>query len=122
MAAAERQAEASKAQRLIAGFIAAAGAAGIAPEPLEARLLSGRRVKTDRRGWYLRRDHSIAVGEDGCYYQLVVPGGLRERLRGVQLRQSPPPLVIGRGGKDGETGDLRFFLDRILTERGSPAP
>jgi hypothetical protein len=122
MAAAERQAEASKAQRLIDEFVAAAGAAGIAPGPLEARLLSGHRVKTDRRGWYLRRDHSIAIGEDGGYYQLVVPGGLRERLRGVQLRPSPPPLVIGRGGKDGETGDLRFFLDRILTERGSPAP
>jgi hypothetical protein len=122
LAAGERQAEASRAQRLIDDFVAAAEQAGIPPVPLEARLLTGQRVKTDRRGWYLRRNRSIAIGEDGGYYQLLVPGGLRERLRGVRLHPSPPPLVIGRGGKDGETGDLRFFLDRILTEGRPPAP
>jgi hypothetical protein len=83
--------------------------------PLEARLLSGHAVRTDRQGWYLRVDRSVAIGTDGGYYQLVVPGGWRERIRGVRLSPSPPPMVIGRGGKDGETGDLTFFLNRVLT-------
>ena len=121
LAAAERQVEAARAQRLIDAFLAAARAAQIPTVALEARLLSGRLVKTDRRGWYLRHDRSIAVGEDGGYYQLLVPGGLRERLRGIHLQPSPPPLVVGRGGKDGESEDLSFFLDRILTER-TPTP
>jgi len=41
---------------------------------------------------------------------LTVPGGLRERFTGVKLMPSPPPLIIGRGGKDGESGDLAEFL------------
>lgn len=115
LAAGARRAEAAKAQQLIDRFVEAAGQAGVAPVPLEARLLSGQVVRTDRQGWYLRVDRSVAIGTDGGYYQLVVPGGWRERLRGVRLTPSPPPMVIGRGGKDGETGDLSFFLDRILT-------
>ncbi len=116
LAAGARQAEAARAQRLIDDFLVAVRAAGIPAVPLQARLFSGRQVGTDRRGWYLRRNRSVAVGEDGGYYLLTVPGGLRERVRGVRLRPSPPPLVVGRGGKDGETAELRFFLDRILTE------
>jgi hypothetical protein len=27
----------------------------------------------------------------------------------------PPPLIVGKGGRDGETGDLQEFLDRILS-------
>jgi hypothetical protein len=115
LAAGARRAEAAKAQRLIDEFVEAAGRAGIPPVPLEARLLSGHAVRTDRQGWYLRVDRSVAIGTDGGYYQLVVPGGWRERIRGVRLSPSPPPMVIGRGGKDGETGDLTFFLNRVLT-------
>jgi len=114
LAAGARRAEAARAQQLIDEFVEAVRRAGIAAEPLRARLLSGHQVKTDRSGWYLRRDHSIAIGTDGGYYQLVVPGGLTERFRGVRLQPSPPPLVIGRGGKDGETGDLKFFLDKRI--------
>lgn len=120
LAAGERQAEAAKAQRLIDDFLVAVRAAGIPAVPLQARLLSGPLVRTDRRGWYLRRNRSVAVGEDGGYYLLTVPGGVRERLRGARLQPSPPPLVVGRGGKDGETAELRFFLSRVLAE-GRPA-
>jgi len=116
LAAGARRAEAARAQRLIDDFVAEAVRRGVPAVPLQARLLSGQLVRTDRTGWYLRRDHSIAIGTDGGYYQLLVPGGLRERLRGVRLQPSPPSLVIGRGGKDGETGDLSFFLDRVLAE------
>ncbi|MDR0284933.1 MAG: hypothetical protein LBI33_08605 [Propionibacteriaceae bacterium] len=106
--------ESAQAQRLVDGFVAAAQAADVPAVELRARTLDGVVVKTNVRGWYIRNDHSVAIGVDGGYYQLTVPGGFMARLRGVQLRPSPPPLVVGRGGKDGETGDLQDFLDRAL--------
>lgn len=109
-AADRKRAEAQAAQRLIDGFVADAEAAGVAPEPLRASLLSGSEVKTDRTGWYLRKNRSVAIGTDGGYYLLTVPGGWRERLRGVHLTPSPPPLIVGEGGRDGETGPLSDFL------------
>ena len=85
-------------------------------EPLRAELYSGQRVKTDKTGWYLRKNESVAVGTDGGYYILTVPGGLKERVRGVKLKPSPPPLIVGKGGRDGETGDLSEFLQRRLEQ------
>ncbi len=106
--------EAAQAQQLIDAFLVEATAADLPAVALQARTLDGHTVKTDIRGWYLRNDHSVAVGTDGHYYQLTVPGSFMARLRGVRLQPTPPPLVVGRGGKDGETGDLRDFLDRAL--------
>jgi hypothetical protein len=119
LAAASGRHESDKAQVLIDGFIAKAMELGIAPEPLRARTFAGTEVKTDKVGWYIRKNRSIAVGTDGGYYQLTVPGtgGLVERLRGVKLSATPPPLVVGRGGRDGETGDLSEFLDRVLAQK-----
>lgn len=116
LAAGDRRAEAARAQRLIDDFVRAAQEAGIQPVPLRARLFSGASVKTDMHGWYLRRNKSIAIGTDAGYYYLIVAGGLVERFRGVRLAASPPPLVVGRGGRDGETGDLSGFLQRRLAE------
>ncbi len=110
LAAAQERGESLQAQKLIDGFVAQARARGIAPEPLRATLFDGRAVKTDQRGWYLRRNHSLAIGEEGSYYVLTVPGGWRERFTGVKLTPSPPPLVIGKGGRDGESGSLTDFL------------
>ena len=67
---------------------AEAQARGIAPEPLRATLYGGQAVKTDKTGWYLRKNQSLAIGEDGAYYVLTVPGGLRERISGVRLKPS----------------------------------
>jgi hypothetical protein len=114
LAAAQARGESREAQKLIDEFVAAAKAKGIAPHPLRATLYSGQSVKTDKVGWYIRKNESIAVGEDGSYYVLTVPGGLRERFTGVKLQPSAPPLVIGKGGKDGESGDLIDFLNRRL--------
>jgi hypothetical protein len=114
LAAAQERGESIQAQKLINEFLAAAKAKGIAPHPLRATLYSGQSVKTDKIGWYLRKNHSVAVGDDGRYYVLIVPGGLRERLSGAKLQPTPPPLVVGRGGKDGETGDLAKFLQLRL--------
>lgn len=102
--------EAARAKVLIDHFLKEAEAAGLAPRPLKARTLDGHSVKTDKVGWYLRTNHSVAVDVDGNYYSLVVPGGWKERLRGVKLQPTLTPLVIGRGGRDGETGDLKEFL------------
>ncbi|CAA9312066.1 MAG: hypothetical protein AVDCRST_MAG61-1849 [uncultured Friedmanniella sp.] len=110
LAAAHERGESLQAQKLIDGFVAEARARGLAPEPLRATLLTGQSVKTDKVGWYLRKNRSLAIGEDGNYYVLTVPGGLRERLSGAKLQPTPPPLVIGKGGRDGESGSLADFL------------
>ncbi len=116
LAQGQQRAESVKAQRLIDEFVASARDRGLAPEPLRARLPGGAEVKTDKSGWYLRQDRSVAIGEGGEYYVLIVPGGLAERLRGARLVGSPPPLVVGRGGPDGEAGDLAEFLSRRLAQ------
>ena len=110
LAAAQARGESREAQKLIDEFVAGAKAKGMAPHPLRATLYGGQSVKTDKVGWYIRKNESIAIGEDGGYYVLTVPGGLRERFTGVKLTRSAPPLVIGRGGKDGESGDIADFL------------
>ena len=110
LAAAQERGESLQAQKLIDAFIVEARARGIASEPLRATLLTGQSVKTDQVGWYLRKNRSLAIGEDGNYYVLTVPGGLRERLSGARLQPTPPPLIVGKGGRDGETGSLSDFL------------
>lgn len=106
--------ESKVAQGLIDEFVAEAERRGVEPGPLRATLLSGHSVKTDKTGWYLRKNHSLAIGIDGSYYQLTIMGGLAERLRGAKLTATPPPIYVGSGGKDGETGDLTDFLERVL--------
>jgi len=110
LAANADRAESKRAQVLIDRFVLDAKAQGIKPQPLRANLYSGQNVKTDKTGWYLRKNRSLAIGEDGSYYVLTVPGGFRERLTGVKLKPSPPPLIVGKGGRDGESGDLAEFL------------
>ena len=110
LAAAQARGESREAQKLIDEFVSAAKVKGIAAHPLRASLYGGQSVKTDKLGWYIRKNESIAVGEDGSYYVLTVPGGWRERFTGVKLTPSPPPLVVGRGGRDGESSELVDLL------------
>jgi hypothetical protein len=119
LAASSSRHESERAQVLIDAFVMKAMELGIAPEPLRASTFSGAEVKTDKVGWYIRKNRSIAVGTDGGYYMLTVPGGsgLLDRLRGVRLKPTPPPMVVGRGGRDGETGDLTEFLERVLEQK-----
>ena len=116
LAAAAARAEALAAQEQLDAFVARLSSLGVAPEPLQATLLSGARVKTDQLGWYLNKARTLAVAPDGRYYQLVTSGGPLARFTGVKLRPAAPTLVIGRGGRDGETGDLADFLDRPLLD------
>jgi hypothetical protein len=118
LAASTERAEAVTAQAHIDRFLAAAEARGLVPEPLRAITLAGKSVKTDRVGWYLNAARSVAVGVDGSFYRLVVPGSFRDRIRGVELQPSAPPLVIGLGARDGESGDLTGFLVAALEAYG----
>lgn len=106
--------EAVAAQVLIDEFVASARAQGLAPVPLKATTLDGHVVKTDKTGWYLRQNKSIAIDVDGGYHTLTVPGGWKERFKGVQLPGTQPSLTVGKGGRDGETGTLREFLGWVL--------
>lgn len=116
LAEAAARAEARAAQVQLDGFVATMQARGLAPEPLRATLLNGRRVKTPLTGWYLNKAQSVAVGVDGSFYQLVVPGSGVARFTGVTPEPAQPVLEIGRGGKDGETGSLADFLVRAIAE------
>lgn len=114
LAAAVANAEAVAAQPQLDAFVAEATARGLAPEPLQATLLSGRRVRTPVRGWYLNAARTIAVGERAEFYNLVTAGSALARFTGVTLEPARPVTEIGRGGRDGETGPLADFLERAL--------
>jgi len=110
-----RDSESAKASVLIEAFAREALAAGVLPERLTARAYAGRAtLRTNVSGWYIKRDHSVAVGTDGKFYLLHAPGGLRERLTGVTLEPSPPPLELGRGARDGESMPLAESLQKRL--------
>ncbi|MEV7974310.1 hypothetical protein [Cellulomonas sp. NPDC089187] len=112
---ARQQAESQRARELIREFVAQARERGVAPEPLRAQGYGGRgSFRTGINGWYLRRDRTVAVGADGEFYVLTVPGSVAARWRGVQVQPQDPPLVIGAGGKDGESLDLPIALARVL--------
>lgn len=114
----EKQAgETAVARELIAAFVERARARGVEPEPLQARDYSGNGpYRTGLRGWYVRANRSAAVGEDGLFYVLTVAGGLRARLAGSRPEPSNPPLVLGKGGRDGESIDMRDALARVVPE------
>lgn len=117
MSAGDGRIEAARAQQLIDEFVVKAREQGLEPVPLKATTFEGKQVRTDKEGWYLRRNHTLAIGTDGSYYQLVVPAPTFAWLRGVKLRPTPPSLQVGRGGRDGETGDLAEFLQWTLEGR-----
>lgn len=112
---ARRRAESDRARELIRVFVADAAARGVDPVPLRATGYGGRgRFRTPLLGWYLRRDETVAVGTDGEFYVLTVPTSVQARLRGVRPEPQDPPLVLGAGGKDGESLDLPIALARAL--------
>ncbi len=114
-AAREREAEQAEAAELVARFAAEALRRGLRAGRLTATGHDGRgRYRTRITGWYVDRAHSRAVDTDGRFYLLTVPPGLRARLLGADPPPSPPPLVVGRGGRDGESVPLATLLSRRL--------
>ncbi|MFI9526824.1 hypothetical protein [Micromonospora rosaria] len=117
--AAERQRadEQAEAARLVAEFAAEAVRRGLPTTRLVAHGHDGHgRYRTPLTGWYVDRARTRAVDAEGRFYLLLVPPSLRARLFGAVPRPSPAPLVIGAGGRDGESIPLRALLDRRLAE------
>jgi len=113
--AAGRAAEARQASDLLVSFVRRAAERGLPPHPLAARSFDGRATyRTRARGWYLKSNRSVAVGEHGEYYVLSVPSSLRSRFTGADLSPSTPRLIVGAGGGDGETIPLAQLLDQRL--------
>jgi hypothetical protein len=113
----QRVAERARAQLLIDEFIAAMHERGAAPVRLRSRV-PGRRAtyRTRHFGWYIRANRSLAVSVDGAFYVLDTRPSLRSRLFGVEIAGSEPPLVVGRGARDGESIELADLLRRTLLE------
>ncbi len=113
-------AEVAVAREQVAAFVARARAAGIPTEELRAVDGTGASYRTGVTGWVLRRDGRAGVGEDGAFYLLGGPLSTTERiaarLRGVRVRPSDPPLVWGRGGRDGDSIALEELLERRLAQ------
>ncbi|MFC8193383.1 hypothetical protein ACFUMH_17145 [Cellulomonas sp. NPDC057328] len=113
--AARQRAESARARTLIEEFLGGVRAGGPAPVPLHVRSYDGRaRYRTPLQGWYLRRDQTVGVDTDGAFYVLTAPSSLAARFRGVRPTPQDPPLVIGAGGKDGESIDMADALRRVL--------
>lgn len=120
--AATQAAESARARQMLADFVAEAAQRGLEPEPLLVQGYGGRgTARSQVRGWYLRRDRTVGVGEDGEFYVLTAPLSLIDRVRGVRVTPTPPPLVIGKGGRDGETMDMRDAISRALANAPGPA-
>ena|SRR3712207_5010089 len=117
-----RAAEAEQARELLADFAREATRRGLRTTRLAARPYSGRGTyRTDREGWYLNAEHTLAVGTGGEYYVLTVPASLRARLTGVSIEPEEPRLIIGEGARDGESMPLQTLL-RMRLEAGDDWP
>lgn len=102
-----RAVETARARALIADFVRAAQDRGVRPVPLKVRSYDGQsRYRTPLHGWYLRRNESVAIGTDGQFYVLSVPPRLRSLVTGATPVPSEPPLILGKGARDGESIDL----------------
>ena len=110
-----KRAESRAALALISTFVNDANAAGIATTRLKARSYNGEsRYSTNVTGWYIRKDRSIGVGDDGQFYVLSAPTSLLARFRGVNISPSDPPMELGRGARDGESIALADALTNRL--------
>ncbi|MFY1684067.1 hypothetical protein ACN265_21300 [Micromonospora sp. WMMD730] len=112
----QRDGEHAQAEELVARFTAEATRRGLRTTRLVAQGYDGRgRYRTGLTGWYVDRAGLRAVAVDGRFYLLTVPSGVRARLFGVDVPPARPPLVVGRGGRDGESIPLADLLTRRLT-------
>ncbi|MDG4809029.1 hypothetical protein O7634_19955 [Micromonospora sp. WMMD1120] len=110
-----RAAERAEAAELVAWFVAEATRRGLPPTRLVARAYDARgRYRTRLTGWYVDQARSRAVDVDGNFYLLTVAGGLRAWVLGAEPEPTAPPLIVGAGGRDGESIPLRALLARRL--------
>ena len=112
-----RAAESQRARVMIREFVEAARATNLPTEHLMARGYDGNgRYRTDVVGWYLRRDHSIGIGANGEFYVMTVQPSWWGRIVGAEVPPRDPPLILGAGGRDGESMPLQEILRKRLEE------
>lgn len=117
-----RAAETLEARRLIDDFVTAARTRGLPTSSLLARAHNGRALyRTGLTGWYLKRNGSLAVTEQGDFYVMSASTSLRSRLTGTTLAPGDPPLAVGAGARDGESMPLVELL-RLRLEAGDGWP
>jgi len=114
----KKAAESREARVLVEEFVTQAQARGLRTSSLLARAHSGRaRYRTGLTGWYLKRNGSLAVTEQGDFYVMSASSSLRARVSGTTLEPSDPPLAVGVGARDGESMPLKELL-RLRLEAG----
>lgn len=112
-----KAAETEQARALLAEFIEKLRVAGVEPQPLKAPVVgSGTSYRTGITGWYLRRNKSLGLDTDGNFYILGTQPSLKSLLFGVQVLPSDPPVIVGQGGRDGESIPLKQLLQNRLEE------
>lgn len=112
---ARRDALHQQAEALLAEFFAVVVSHGPTPTRLKVRGYGGKgEARTRLTGWYLRADRTAALGTDGAFYVLIAPLSTLDRLRGTTPTSTRPPMILGEGGKDGESIDLPDALEKVL--------
>lgn len=108
----QRQAtETAQAREQLVAFVEELKTRRVEPEELRAQVVgSATSYRTGVTGWYLRKNRSLGVDLDANFYILGVPASLKSRLTGIHLTPSDPPLVVGRGARDGESMPLAQLL------------
>jgi hypothetical protein len=118
-AALERRkaADSAQARELLIDFVRELRERGVEPEQLRAPVVgSGTSYRTGIRGWYLRKNRSVGVDTEANFYILGTTASLAARVTGVTLVPSDPPLVVGQGGRDGESIKLADLLEMRRAE------
>ncbi|MDO4792444.1 MAG: hypothetical protein Q3999_08190 [Buchananella hordeovulneris] len=110
----EQAARTAQARQLIARFLTAAERHCIQPQSLRLTGYNGTSARTNLRGWYLRLDRTVGIDTAGNFYVLTAPLSLLDRFRTQRPVPCDPPLVIGLGGRDGDSIELRAALERLL--------
>ena len=111
----KQKAESARASEYLMQFVESAKEQGLPTEPLIVRGYGGKgTAKTPLVGWYLKNDRSMAVDVDGNFYLLIEQLSFKDRLTGVTPKPSAPPLILGAGGRDGESIDLTAKLTELL--------
>lgn len=114
--AAREARESAKARAMLEDFVERARAAGLPAQRLVVQGYGGKgTARSQVDGWYLRVDRSVGVGEDGEFYVLTAPLTVMQRLRGITIEPTAPPLVIGRGSGDGDSIELADAIARALS-------
>lgn len=117
-----RAADVAAARELVAAFVRDARERGIATRELLVRAGEGPSTyRCGLTGWYLRRDGSLAIADDGEMYVLTAPKSLRARLSGVRLEPTEPRTQAGIGARDGESIALDALL-RLRLDAGDDWP